>query len=214
MTGVEQELKALYDADKLWSFEKAWTTAGYDQLGLTADHEHACRQDWQRRVLEWNQIRNAEDAEDDEDDDGEDANGGRAGKKLPTDTTDIPKTFGYCALCMLPPSLVCFDDPVFASAFQQLDRNERRAINILTFYQTGSTVELDGVHSLAHLTVFPIFPAAWTRHNAVRYQMACYRYTIIVLRRHKKLPALAEDQFKDWDDTDESYQTDESNDSD
>jgi hypothetical protein len=114
---------------------------------------------------------------------------------------------------MLPPSLVCFDDPVFASAFQQLDRNERRAINILTFYQTGNTVELDDVHSLAHLTIltiFPIFPAAWKQHNMVRYQMACRRYTIIMLRRHNKLPALAEDQFKNWDDTVESDQSDES----
>ena len=115
---------------------------------------------------------------------------------------------------MLPPSLVCFDDPAFASAFQHLDRNERRAINILTFYQTGSVVELDDVHSLAHLMVFPIFPAAWKRHNMVRYQMACYRYTVIVLRRHKKMPALAEAQFKNWDDTTESDESDEFNDSD
>ena len=182
-TGVAEELDALYDAKLLWTFEKAWQTSKYDQLGLSAKHKEACRQEWNKRVAEWNQVRNEQ-----------------SNSSLP-DSKDA-KTFGYCALCMLPPSLVCFDDPEFALAFQRLDRHERRAINILYFYQTNKVLPLGGVHTLEDLTEYPVYPPAWKKHNAKRYESACYRYTVILLRRNKGLHMLQEESFRDWNDTD------------
>lgn len=57
-TGVEEELGGLYDAKSLWTFDKAWQTSKYDQIGLSAKHKEACRQEWNKRVAEWNQVRN------------------------------------------------------------------------------------------------------------------------------------------------------------
>ena len=183
-TGVDEELDALYDAKSLWTFEKAWHTSKYDQIGLSAKYTSACREEWNKRVAEWNKVRNEQ-----------------SNSSLPEDSKDV-KTLGYRALCMLPPSLVRFDDPEFASAFQRLDRHERRAINILYFYQTNTVVPLGGVHTLEDLTEYPVYPPAWEQHNTKRYESACYRYTVILLRRAKGLHMLQEESFRDWDDTD------------
>lgn len=184
---VERELHELYetDASQLWTFERAWTTSGYGDLpGVTARHVEACKRAWTQQVSQWNSINNEQrgttlpvllDGDDDKvnDDDSE--------------AQEIA-TLGYCALSKLPSSLVCFNDdndPLFVKAFQGLGREERRTINILWFYDHETTVPLSDVDTLEELTQFPIHPAAWTQHNINRYQKACFRYTVILLKRYK-----------------------------
>ena len=178
---VEHELKDLYhtSACQLWTFERAWSTSGYGELpGVTARHVEACKRAWTLQVNQWNKTNNQE-----------------RGTTLPVlhdgdsdENADKLATLGYCALCKLPTSLVCFqDDPLFTAAFQTLGRKERRAINILWFYDNETTVPLSDVHTLEELVIFPVHPAAWMHYNMHRYQKACYRYTVILLRRANDL---------------------------
>lgn len=187
-SSVARQLKDLYQtsASQMWTFERAWSTTGYGKLpGVTTRHVEACKRAWTQQVCLWNKTNNQEH-----------------GTTLPVlrdgdseeEEADKLATLGYCALCKLPTSLVCLqNDPSFVAAFQTLGREERRAINVLWFYDHETTVPLHDVHTLDELTAFPIHPAAWTQHNVHRYQQACYRYTVILLRRANGLDESDED---------------------
>ena len=183
-TGVDAELAGLGADGSLWSFADAWACATYGSLrGVTREHRDACEAEWTKLVAKWNVDNNKE-----------------RGTRLPCTGT---ATLKYCAMSMLPPSMrACWRDSAFREAFQQLSRNERRAINLLSFFVHEETVPLDDVHTEADLVTLPVHPVVWKKFHAMRYQSACWRYAVILLRRNKGLPELAESAFRGWHDVD------------